>query len=123
VDDLGTVDEVEPGERHDPIAVERGLECEVEAGQCLEDGQSGHTQYRFYPAVLAQAEFLGEQSVDGLNAVDFALLDAAQRGIEHLECAWHLQADQAVADIVDARGCGSERHGRPAFASCSPIAW
>ena len=68
-------------------------------------------------------QFLGEQIVDGLDAVDLALLDAAQRGVEHLERARHLQADQAVADIVDARGWRGERHGRPAFASCSPIAW
>ena len=26
VNDLGAVDEVEPGERHDPVSVERGLE-------------------------------------------------------------------------------------------------
>ena len=42
VDDLSTIDEVEAGERHDPFAVERGLEREVEAGERLEDGQSGH---------------------------------------------------------------------------------
>ena len=89
----------------------------------LEDGQSGHAQGGLDPAVLAQAEFLGEKIVDRLDAVDFALLDAAQRGVEHLEGARHLQADQAVADIVDARGCAGERHGRPALASCAPIAW
>ncbi len=122
---FGAVDKVELGEGHDPVAVERGLEREVEAGQRLEDGQSGHPQGRLDPAVLAQAEFLllGEKIVNRLDAVDLALLDAAQRGVEHLERARHLQADQAVADIVDARECRSERHGRPAFASCSPIAW
>src|ERR1041384_5911663 len=87
-----------------------GTVDEVEAGECLD------------PAVLAQAEFLGEEIVDRLDAVDFALLDAAQRGIEHLERARHLQTDQAVADILDARGCAGERHGRPALASGAPIA-
>lgn len=38
VDDLGTVDEVEAGERHDPVAVERGLEREVEAESVLTMG-------------------------------------------------------------------------------------
>src|SRR6185369_7167519 len=61
MDDLGAVDEVEAGKCHDPVAVERGLEREVEAGQRLEDGQSGHAQGCLDPAVLAQAEFLGEQ--------------------------------------------------------------
>jgi hypothetical protein len=121
VDDLSTVDEVEPSECHDPVAVERGLEREVEAGERFEDGQSGHAQRRPRPAVLAQAEFLGEPIVDRLDTVDFALLDAAQRGVEHLERTRHLQADQAVADIVDERGCAGERHGRPALASCAPI--
>ena len=44
MNDLGTVDEVETGERHDPVAVERGLEREVEAGQGLDNGQPGHSQ-------------------------------------------------------------------------------
>ena len=117
------VDEVECGKGDDAIAVERWLEREVEAGQRLQDGQSGHAQCRLDPTVLAQAEFLGEQIVDRLDAVDLTLLDAAQRSVEHLERARHLQADQAVADIVDARGCGGECHGRLTFASCSPIAW
>jgi hypothetical protein len=120
---MTSVDEVEAGERQDPVAVERWLEREVEAGEGLDDGQSGHTQRRLDPAVLAQAEFLGEKVVDRLDAVDLALLDAAQRGVEHLKRARHLQADQAVADIVDARGCRGECHGRPVLASCAPIAW
>jgi hypothetical protein len=37
MDDLGPVDEVETVERHDPVAVERGLEREVEAAERLED--------------------------------------------------------------------------------------
>ena len=114
---------VEAGECHDPVAVERWLEREVEAGERLENGQSGHAQGGLDPAVLAQAEFLGEKIVDRFDAVDFALLDAAERGIEHLQSTRHLQADQAVADIVDARGGRGRRHGRPALASCAPIAW
>jgi hypothetical protein len=123
VDDLGTGDEVEAGERHDPVAVERRLEREVEAGERFDDGQSGHAQGRLDPAVLAQAEFLGEKVVDRFDAVDFALLDAAQRGIEHFEHPRHLQPDQAVSDIVDARGCRGHRRHRPALASWAPIAW
>ena len=38
VDDLGAVDELELGERQDAVAVERGLEGEVEAGERLDGG-------------------------------------------------------------------------------------
>jgi hypothetical protein len=44
--DLSAVDEVEAGERHDPVAVERVLEREVEASKRLEDGQPDHAQGR-----------------------------------------------------------------------------
>ena len=80
VNDLGAVDEVETGERRDPVAVERGLEREVKAGQGLNDGQPGHPQCRFDPTVLTQAEFFGEKIVDRFDAVDFTVLDAAKRG-------------------------------------------
>jgi hypothetical protein len=42
--DLGAVDEVEPSERHDAVAIERGLEREVEAGDRLDHRQPGHAQ-------------------------------------------------------------------------------
>ena len=41
VDDLMAVDEVELGQRQDAVAVERGLEREVEAGQGLDAGAAG----------------------------------------------------------------------------------
>ena len=42
VDDLVALDEVELGERQDPVAVERRLEGEVEAGQRLDGRELGH---------------------------------------------------------------------------------
>lgn len=99
------------------------MEREVEAGQGLDDGQPGHSQRCLDPTVLTQAEFFGEEIVDCFDAVDFALLDAAQSGIEHFERARHLQADEAVTDVVDARGRAGDRHGRPMPASWAPIAW
>src|SRR5262249_14741888 len=123
VNDLGTVDKIETGERHDPVAVERGLEREVKAGQGLNDGQPGHPQCRFDSTVLTQAEFFSEKIVARFDAVDFTLLDAAERGVDDLERARHLQADKTVTDVVNARGCAGERHGRPTLASCTPIAW
>lgn len=40
--DLGPVDELRLGQSQDPIAIERGLEAEVEAGQRLDRGQPRH---------------------------------------------------------------------------------
>ena len=39
---LGAVDELELGERQDAVAVERGLEGEVEAGERLDRGEARH---------------------------------------------------------------------------------
>ena len=63
-----------------------------------------------------------QQFVERLDAVDLALFDPAQGGIEHLERSRHPQADQTVADIVDPRGRRRVRHGRPPVASWLPIA-
>jgi hypothetical protein len=37
-----------------------------------------------------------EQLIESLDAVDLALLDAPQGGVEHLEGTWHPQGDQAA---------------------------
>ena len=82
MDHLAAVDEVELGQGEDPVAVERGLEAEVEAGERLDGRQPGHHQRRLDPAVLAQREFLGEQAVDRLERGDLAPLELAHDGIE-----------------------------------------
>ena len=109
VDDLAAVDEVELGQRQDAVAVERGLEGEVEAGQRLDRGQAGHAQRRLDAAVLAQGQLFRQQDVDGLERGDLALLDAAHDMVERFQRARHLQADQVVADAVDRRRRGVER--------------
>ena len=43
---LGAVDELQLGERQDAVAVERGLEGEVEAGERLDGGQPRQQQAR-----------------------------------------------------------------------------
>ena len=94
---------VELGERHDAVAVERGLEGEVEAGERLDRWAAGPCASAVLMRRLSRSgEFLGEQIVDGLDAVDLALLDAAQGGVEDFQRARHLQADERAADIVDA---------------------
>ena len=122
MDDLGAVDEVEAGQCHDAVAVERRLEREVEAGECLHHWQPRHAQRRLDPAVLAERQFLEKQFVQRLDAVNLPLFDAAQGGVEHLQRTRHLQPNEAVADIVDPRRCCGERHGLSPIASCVPIA-
>jgi len=122
VDDFGAGDEVEPGQGHDPVAVERRLEGEVEPGERLDHGEPSHAQCCLDPAVLTQRQFLRQQFVERLDAIDLTLFDAAQGGIEHLECSRHPQADQTVADIVDPRRWRRDRHGRLPVARWLPIA-
>ena len=55
VDDLVAVDEVELGERQDAVAVERGLEGEVEAGEGLDVAEPGHQQRRLDAAASRAA--------------------------------------------------------------------
>ena len=113
----------ELGQRQDAVAIERGLEGEVEAGERLDRGEARHQERCLDAAVLAQGEFLDQELVEGPDAVDLALLDAPQGGIEHFECARHPEPDEAALDAVDRCG-GSVGHERPPIppARCSPMA-
>jgi hypothetical protein len=63
--------------------------------------------------VVAHRAFLDEHLIESLDAVDLALLDAPQGGVEHLEGAWHPKCDQAAFDAVDGGGGGMDGHDRP----------
>ena len=56
--DLATIDELQLGERHDAVFVERGLEREVEASERLNCGEACHHQRDLDAAVLTQRELL-----------------------------------------------------------------
>jgi hypothetical protein len=101
VHDLAAVDELQLGERHDSIPVQRGLEREVKAGQRLDRGQPRHHQGDLDPSVLAQGQFLSEQRIDGLNCGQFTAFDAAHRHVEDLDRTRHLEADKGLLDAVD----------------------
>ena len=60
-------------------------------------------------AVLAHAEFLGEQRVDGLEGADLAAFEAPHDVAEGLQGARHVQADEVGLDAVEqaARRCCS----------------
>ena len=101
---LGAVDELQLGERHDAVPVERGLEREVEAGEGLDGGEPRHDEGHLHAPVLAQGELLGKQCVDSFEGVHFAALDPTHRGVEDFDGAWHFQANQAPLDAVDDGG-------------------
>ena len=113
--DFATIDELQLGERHDAVFVERGLEGEVEAGERLDRREARHHQSDLDAAVLTQRELLGEQYVDGLDGGYLAAFEAAHDNIEDLDCPWHLQADQGLLDVVDKRGndLGKGAHRAP----------
>ena len=112
VDHLVAIDEVELGECQDTIAVERGLEGEVEARQRLDDTQPGHLQCRLDAAGLTDGEFLGQQHLDRLDGAELTAFDLLDQMVERLESARHAQTDQVAADPFD-RGIRRElaRHG------------
>ena len=55
-------------------------------------------------------QFLGQQRVDRLQRTDLALLEATHDGIERLQGARHLQANQILTDPLQGRG--NELQGR-----------
>ena len=82
VNDLGAPDEVELCQRRDPFPIERGLEAEVEAFECLDWQQLGRAQGDVDPARLAGGVFLAEQAVDRLDRGDLTRLELPHRVIE-----------------------------------------
>jgi hypothetical protein len=103
MDSLGAVDELQSGERQDPVPVERGLKGEVEPGEHLDRRQPGHLDRHPDAAVLADGHLFGEQGVDGLDGTDFAALNTAQGDVEHFQRPRHLQADEDCLDALDER--------------------
>jgi hypothetical protein len=82
LDHLVAIDEVELGECQDTVAVERGLEGEVEAGQRLDDTQPGHLQCCLDAAGLADGEFFGQQHLDRLDGAELTAFDLLDQVIE-----------------------------------------
>ena len=115
---LVAIDEVEPGQSHDAVAVERWLEGEIEARQRLDAGEPGHLQRRFDPAAFANGDLLGEQHIDRLDSADLAALELLNNLIERLQRAWHAQADQVTSDPLDRRrGQRVTSHAAASFAA------
>ena len=74
VDGLASPDEVELGQGGDSLAVERGLECEVEAFDGFDGQEFRGSQCDVYSSCFAQGVFFAEEGVDGFDGCDLALL-------------------------------------------------
>ena len=112
---FAAADEVELGQGEDTVAVERGLEGEVEPRQGLRRGQPGDLQGSPDAAPLAQRQFLGEQGIDCFQRADAALLQLTHGILQDLERTRHAQADQVAADLLEgaAGRRGKVLHGVP----------
>ena len=112
-----SVDEVELCEGKNPVAVERGLEREIEAGHRLDAGQARHLQRRFDAAAFTNGDLFGEQHVDRLERADLAAFELLDDVVECLQRARHAEADQVTSDALD-------RHRRQRVAShaAAPLA-
>ena len=114
MDDLKAIDELELGEGEDALAVERGLEGEVKAGERLDRGEAPHAQRRLDTTVLAHRQLLGEEHVDQLERAGLPAFELAHRMIEHFQRPWHSQSDQGAPDALEDRQAFARRdHGRP----------
>ncbi|MGY4183072.1 hypothetical protein ACVIHH_008363 [Bradyrhizobium sp. USDA 4518] len=123
-DHLCAVDELQFGKPQDATAIERGLECEVEAGEGFDAGQARHSQRGADTAIDAQRQLLDKQLIERLNPGDLTLFDSPQRGVQYFQRTWHLECDQAFLDAVDRCRLRVDGHGRPPdWASRLPTAW
>jgi hypothetical protein len=111
MDRLVAINEVELGEGHDAVAVERGLEGEVKPAQGLDGDQPAHLQGGPDASPLPQGQFLAEQGVDGFQGRDLAALDPAQDVLDHFQSARHVETDQVAADAVERGGAGRRIEG------------
>ena len=101
VHDLASVDELQLRQGEDPVAVERGLKGEVEAGQGLDARQASHFERRFDTSAFTQRKLLAEKGVDRLERASLAAFELAHRVIEDFESPRHLEPDEVAAHPID----------------------
>lgn len=75
-------DEAQLRECEDPIAIEGGLEREIEAGERFDGCQPTHLQRRLYTAVLPWGQLFGKENVDRFECRQPAMLQAADNMVE-----------------------------------------
>ena len=82
VDDLTAVDELQLGQGQHTLAIKRGLEGKVEAGQRFDCRQPSHPQRRLDATVLAHGQLFSEQRVDQLEGAGLTAFELAHCMIE-----------------------------------------
>ena len=98
VDGLATVDEAEFGQGEDAIAVETGLEAEVEGLQGLNPGEARGQQLGADAPGFAPGIFFGEQAVQGFQGGELLAFHLVEYAIEDFQGGGHLQVDQVLFD-------------------------
>ena len=91
---LAAIDEAELVQALDLLALDAGLEGEVELIERLDRGQPGGTHGCPEPTVVAQRDLGAEQLLDGLGRRDRAAVDLGEDAVDGLERARHLQVGQ-----------------------------
>jgi len=116
MNDLASRDEVQFGKRQDAGLVERRLEREVVAGECLDGVQPAHPQSGADASFLAERKFFEEKLLDHFERGNFAAVETGYAGIDHFDGARHFEANHADFDAIKqrCRRIGKQRVHAPA---------
>src|SRR5262249_39908113 len=101
VQDLVALDKLQLRQGEDPVAVERGLKGEVEAGQGFDAGQASHFERRLDAPAFTQRKLLAEKGFDCFERANLAAFELAYRVIEDFERPRHFEPDQVMAHLID----------------------
>ena len=117
---LAAVDEAEFGQGEDAVAVEAGLEAEVEGLQGLDPGQARGHQLGADTPGFAPAIFFTEQAVEGFQGGELLAFHLVEDIVEDFQGSGHLEVDQVLFDLFQ----GAEgSHARVSRALASPMRW
>ena len=98
----------------DLLALDGGLEAEVEVGQGLYGREPRGAHGGLEPAVVAQVDLGGEEPLDRLGGGDAVAVDAGEDGVEGFEGTGELEIGKLSPDPVAAARPLGGRHETPA---------
>lgn len=98
----------------DLLALDGGLEAEVEVGQGLHGREPRGAHGGLEPAVVARVDLGGEELLDRLGGGDAAAVDAGEDGVGGFEGAGELEVGELGPDPVAAARPLGGRHETPA---------
>ena len=94
------LDEAERVQALDLLALERGLEGEVEIGERLDRRQAGGAHRGDEPAIVAQRDLRAEESLDGDGALELAAVERTQDVVEGFERTGEFEIRELRAHAV-----------------------